>query len=89
MRDGRAGCGLNLGEDVVADLLTGADELGVREGLHAALVDDVIGGQVLLHHHWGKVAARRPPKIFSLFSLPKRRVSALLLRFNLKKLRVP
>ena len=42
-----------------------------------------------VHHHWGKVATRRPPKIFSLFSLPKRRVSALPLRFNLKKLRVP
>ena len=42
-----------------------------------------------LHHHCELVARRRPPKIFSLFSLPKRRVSAPLLRFNLKKLRVP
>ena len=48
VRDSRAGRVLDLGEDVTADLLTGSDELGVLEGLHAALVDDVIGGQVLL-----------------------------------------
>ena len=48
MRDSRAGCGLDLGEGDTADLFAGADEFGVLEGLHAALVDYVIGGQVLL-----------------------------------------
>ena len=38
----------DLAEDLVADGGAGADELGVLEGLHAALVDDVIGGNVLL-----------------------------------------
>jgi LSD1 subclass zinc finger protein len=43
----------------------------------------------VVHHHCRLVGIGPPPKIFSLFSLPKRRVSALPLRFNLKKLRVP
>ena len=63
--------------------MTNATGQNVRHHLMSGILGDH------QHHHCRLVAARRPPKIFSLFSLPKRRVSALPLRFNLKKLRVP
>ena len=48
VRDGGIGGVEDLCEGDAADHCAGADELGVLEGLHAALVDDVVGGQVLL-----------------------------------------